>query len=165
MDKIYLIYANDDGYDCNPYVVTFTETEDDAKLKVGELTTIHNKALALNNKIFDALDSYTVSNPIQEYEEHISLPRWGGGLASKNITNSMREERNAIIERNREIGDRNSTLLMKYNKSKMASIKHILDLEDADFLKANFSIGEAWINFNSSGLNETNPFYYEELTK
>ena len=68
MDKIYLIYTNNDGYDCNPCAITFTETEDDAKLKVQELTTTYNKALALYNKISDELDSYSLSNPFY-YEE------------------------------------------------------------------------------------------------
>lgn len=107
MDTIFVIRAISSDYDISPWPVGWVETKEEAIEKAKHMNEVHELTVKYRDKIWDYRNSLYDTLPKEELEHIPSYPKWPAGIAQKDITKEMRDERDSIKKLQDEIGERN----------------------------------------------------------
>src|ERR1700747_2579835 len=138
---IFLIYDNPTDYDSDRTVIGFKTIESDADRIVENLSNEYKEMYGLYKQILDAMQKYRLANPLPEQEKPLERIKWPAGIAQKDITHAMRDERKHIEDKNEMIYHRNSKKLLDYNIAMTEALKPLLATKDQEWVKKNFNIG------------------------
>jgi hypothetical protein len=111
-----IFYNGDSGEDDNT-LLGYMTSEEKAIDKVAKLNQLHIEAVKIENKV----EQYTndviyPSIPLCQAEDIPNYPRWKEGIHQNEITEEMRNERNRIIQIQKEIRERNYKLYQIRNE-------------------------------------------------
>ena len=114
METIFIIRAISGDYDISNYTVGWVETKEQSIEKVKHMNEIRELAIKMRTKIWEHRNSLYDIVPKEDSEESPSYPKWPAGIAQRDITKEMRDERNRIKQLQSEISERN--MVKEYGK-------------------------------------------------
>lgn len=107
MESIFIIRAISSDYDVSPWAIGWVETKEQAIEMSKHMNEVRELTEKYRNKIWDYRLHLYDTVPREELEHIPSYPKWPAGIAQKDITPEMREERDRIKKLQDEIGVRN----------------------------------------------------------
>jgi len=113
MESIFIIRSITNDYDCENGIVGWVETKEQAIEKTNYMNEVHELAQKYKEKIWEHRQHLYDIVPKEETETEPSYPKWPAGIAQKDITQEMRDERERIKKLQSEIRERNN---VKYEK-------------------------------------------------
>jgi hypothetical protein len=164
MEKIFLIYSNDGGFEPQNYVLGYKTSEDEVKAAVEALKVDYHKARAFNDSIHEAYRKFEEENESPLIRQNlIEYQRWPSGIGKDQITQEMRLERNEIIAKNEKTREENSKAYAEWQLKQMEYVKPLINaVANEPWFEKWFDFGERFISCSACGLVEDYEFIYEE---
>lgn len=107
MNSIFIIRSITSDYEGSDGTVGWVETKEQAIEKAKHMNKIHELAVKFNHEKWEYHSHLHNTLPKEELEDVPSYPKWPAGIAHRDITSEMRDERERIKQLQVQIGERN----------------------------------------------------------
>lgn len=168
VDKIFLVKDRPTGYEEESNILGFALSREEAQGVIAREINYYIDACVIVANLDRLRACFEEGLGESKLEPLVEIPRWKAGIAEKDITNEMRDERNKLITKNEEIKARNSDVFKARYEAVWTYLKPKLieELKGRENSMKYIAINE---HYGSIGLNahlhESEPFFIEEVNR
>lgn len=162
--KVYLIYENPQDYDSHPRVIGFVNSQEAAEDIVIKYKQNYSRAIEFYEQtIAPAMKEYNESHGFPESIPKIPITKWVAGIAAKDITDEMRNEREEVKRQNEEISKKNARVHNDWMKAQTEYLRAFFEpVMEEEWFKRWYVVGEYHIRCNVGILSKGDEYNFVE---